>query len=103
MRRDSYTQNALPITWDRVKRHGGNKRMVAYILPRGGDTLSPLGLDSLLGYSDDPATRRILTSLRDRLPASRVSETALADAEKLIQNGTLVLRYSPLVSNQEMI
>lgn len=72
MKRNTYTENALPITWG-PKEYGGEKRLVAYVIPQVKDTISlRLGLDFIA--SDDPATRRVsgIADFLDFLPATHL-------------------------------
>lgn len=100
MKRNSYTENALPITWG-PKEYGGEKRLVAYVLPQMKDTIPlRLGLDFIA--SDDPDTRRVqgIADALDYLPAQYVSFPY--DVDALISNGTLYPSDTAYVGDQKM-
>lgn len=100
MKRDSYTQNRLPITWGPMQ-YGGEKRLVAYIFPQIKDTI-PVRLALDFVASDDPSTRRVqgIADNLDYLPAQHLSLDY--DSKALFANGTLYPTDTAYIGDSKM-
>lgn len=100
MKRWSFDAAPLPITWT-PEQYGGEKRLVAYVIPTTQDTIPlRLGLDFIA--SDDPKLKQVsgIAQPIDYLPADQL--TISFDPEKLVQNGTLMPEDTVGLAKPEM-
>ncbi|MDO5017400.1 MAG: DUF2723 domain-containing protein [Porphyromonas sp.] len=101
MKRWNYEAAPLPITWT-PQQYGGEKRLVAYIIPNVSDAISVrMGLDFVA--SDDPKFKQVprIAQPIDYLPAELLSLPF--DTDRLIANGTLMPTDTALFDRPEMI
>lgn len=101
MKRQQYDSAPLPISWT-PEQYGGEKRLVAYVIPNTTDTI-PMrtGLDFIA--SDDPRFKTVprIAQPIDYLPAEYLSIPY--DVDKLVQNGTLQQGDTTFIHKPEMI
>lgn len=101
MKRQQYDSAPLPISWT-PEQYGGEKRLVAYVIPNTTDTI-PMrtGLDFIA--SDDPRFKTVprIAQPIDYLPAEYLYIPY--DVDKLVQNGTLQQGDTAFIHKPEMI
>lgn len=101
MKRWQYKSAPLPITWT-PEQYGGEKRLVAYIIPNTADTIPMrMGLDFIA--SDDPKLKQVprIAQPIDYLPAQYLSVPY--DLDKLIANGTISASDTAYIDKPEML
>lgn len=88
MKRKGEKNSPMPISWT-PQQYGGEKRLVAYVIPTTRDTIPlRIGLDFVA--SDDPKFKQVprIAQPIDYLPAEYLSLPY--DGKRLIENGTLL-------------
>lgn len=101
MKRWSYETAPMPISWT-PQQYGGEKRLVAYVIPQVRDTIAMrLGLDFVA--SDDPKLKQVpgIAQPIDYLPAQYL--TIAYDPQTLIANGAIQASDTALIESPMML